>query len=91
MTKDTAKNIILAFIYPRDESTLTKKQLTSLENAVQLQREYEKEQNNEIVSEKAGDVSVTYAENTAKTFCGTKIAPKAYAILLSSGILSRWV
>ncbi len=91
MTSDTAYETILALIYPRKAEELSEKDTENLMTAAQYQREFEKSVITGIKSETVGDVSISYDTSKTQTVCGKAVSPDAYSLLLSCGLLTRWV
>lgn len=84
-----ARCILTAFIYPLRCADMTPEQSEAFENAVELQKNYTG--SGTVVSEKVGDVSVTYAGKKAPSSCGHAVAPAAYAVLSAAGLIVRWI
>lgn len=91
MTSDTAYETILSLIYPRKAEDLTEKDRENLIAAAQYQREFEKSHTHGIKSETVGDVSISYDNAKIQTVCGKAVSPDAYSLLISCGLLTRWV
>lgn len=93
---EEAKGILLSLIYPLREEDFSAKDEEVFRRAVLYEAEYlfsGKSAEGTVRSEKAGDYSVTYREPTKKkvSVFGDEVSPAACHLLLSAGMLLRWV
>ncbi len=89
----TVHATLLSLIYPMGEGGMSAEQIRAMDQAAELQIQYEESGGGSAVkSRSVGDVSVTYAEQTAgMNVNGRQISPAALAVLKNAGLLCRWV
>ena len=91
---NTARDLLLALIYPVTSEDMNETQAAEFEIAAGDQLDYTLSYAGEIKSESVGDVSVTYdcpAKNSRTGCYGQPISPSAVARLARCGLLRRWV
>ena len=92
---NSAKNLLLALIYPITSGDMNEKQAEEFDLAVNEQYEYSLSCTGSVKSESVGDVSVSYdvpTSSKAPLRCyGQPVSPSAVGRLSRCGLLRRWV
>ena len=91
---ESAAALLLALVYPGTAEDWTAAQTEAFEAAVGEQAAYDGSSgtSGNIASEAVGDVRITYRDaGGPPTVLGEAVSPRAAAILLGAGLLSRWI